>query len=222
MMPRRLLMLACAFLFHCLNTAQAQTCANVLRALDGYEVERSDCECGRALKNIVVRPPRGLRLVGACALRVNGIDKVDLDTTRLVVDDHFSNLEGILYFAGPVELRGTAWRNMTEASEMGFAPDFGFDVAWPTADKKAGFRDALTRLQFEDGTSVSALQQDLALSGKLKGKTCALAEASIRVLGIKVASTDSDYQGAFALGAQVLHVSPYHACPAHWSESQGD
>lgn len=220
MPSRHLPVVACLLSFTSLVPAyaRAQACSTPLASVSEVNLDRSGCECGKPLANIALTSPGGLRLVAACSLSWDGVGKIDLTKTRLALDGQGPYPLGQLYFAGPIELSGTVWRNITDSSEMGFASDAGFDVSWRATGKKPGFSEQIRSLQFEDAATRQALKLDSALTGKLAGKTCALATARIRVQGVKWVNSDTDDQGAFALGTQVLEVSAYRACPARWRQ----
>ncbi len=210
----RVLILLLAVSFDGLASARDAACAR-LPAIFPALLPENACQCGDALANARLTPPKGLRLVAACGLTWGHEKKIDLSTTRIELNTYTQGDYplGTLYLAGPIELRGTAWVAPEEDSDSEHGPGAGFSVHWPARETQTAFLHLIGDLSFQDGTTEKALRMDRALSGKLAGKRCAIADARIRVQGLMLTNDDSDAQGAYALGVKVLEISPYRACP---------
>lgn len=215
MTPFRTLILLVAVLFNGVAAAARDDSCPVLPTTFPGILPEEACQCGKALANAKLAPPKGLRLVAACGLTWDHEKTIDLTTTAVELNGYTQGKYplGTLYLAGPIELRGTVWVAPEEDSDGEHGPEAGFIVKWPAAERPTEFLRMISGLTFQDTATEKALHIDSALRGNLAGKRCAVASARIRVQGIVLTNDDSDAQGTYAVGTRVLAISPYRACP---------
>ena len=211
----RTLILLVAVLFNGAAAARDHSCPVLPTTVPGILPEEA-CQCGKALANARLAPPKGLRLVAACGLTWDHEKKIDLTTTAVELNRYTQGDYplGALYLAGPIELRGRVLVTQEEDSEDVHDPEGTFLVKWPAAERPTEFLRMISGLTFKDMATEKALHIDSALRGDLAGKRCAVASARIRVQGIVLTNDDSDAQGTYAVGTRVLEITPYRACPA--------
>jgi hypothetical protein len=211
----RVLVLLVAVLFNGAATARDDSCSALPKIFPPI-LPVGSCQCGKALANAKLTPPKGLRLVAACRLTWDHEKNIDLTTAPVELNGYTQGDYplGTLYLAGPIELRGKVRVTQEEDSEGVHDPEATFIVKWPAAERPTEFLRMISGLSFQDMATEKALHIDRALSGNWAGKRCAVAAARIRVQGVILTNDDSDAQGTYAVGTRVLEISRYRTCPA--------
>lgn len=204
-------LLAVSFsIFSVPSLAAPERCKELSETLSASQQSSVVCHCGDELSKLEVTLPKGTHLEAVCGL--TSIDpntgagkQIDLNKFNMSLDryDSSGNLPlGHIYLKGEMVLTGEVKIEPSDAGTVWFYPD---NLDFP---KKSVFTDKFGVIKIVNEDDYKNLRATKFLS---QGG-CWFAKAKIRVIGVEVNLSDTDYEGVYPGKVEVLQVAPFNSC----------
>jgi hypothetical protein len=176
----------------------------------GYEFH---CQCGKALKNLIVSVPDGFSVAGICNFRTSNGNKLDLQKGPQSLDQFRhdgSGYWGDVFFSGKMVLRGTVQAGPADnGGDMWFNPKPA--IVTPTLKTKS----PAFASYFGEGLKLSHDNFGKMFKSPYEGgssQDCWRAKAKIIVEGLHVHMSEQDDNGIYPIGIQLVEVAKFVRC----------
>jgi hypothetical protein len=190
--------------------AAQDRCKELSETLSASQQSSVVCHCGNELSKLEVTLPKGTHLEAVCGLisidpNTGAGKQIDLNKFNISLDksDSSGNLPlGHIYLKGEMVLTGEVKIEPSDAGAVWFYPN---NLDFP---KKTVFTAKFNVIKINNEDDYKNLHATKFLS---QGG-CWFAKAKIKMIGMEVNLSDTDYEGVYPSKIEVLKVTAFNSC----------